>query len=154
MTTSTFAKGIGTERVSPGFRYRRSRQYKRTNTRKQHCSGQTRLEQEPRGYPMYAVIKTGGKQYRVSTGEKLKIEQIPADIGQEITLDQVLAVGEGDQIVIGAPLLTTAVVTATILAHGRHDKVRIFKMRRRKHYQKRQGHRQNYTEIQIGTITA
>ncbi|WP_420227496.1 50S ribosomal protein L21 [Pigmentiphaga litoralis] len=103
---------------------------------------------------MYAVIKTGGKQYRVAAGEKLKIEQIPADIGQEITLDQVLAVGEGDQIVIGAPLLTTAVVTATILAHGRHDKVRIFKMRRRKHYQKRQGHRQNYTEIQIGTITA
>jgi large subunit ribosomal protein L21 len=111
-------------------------------------------KKEARGYPMYAVIKTGGKQYRVATGEKLKIEQIPADIGQEITLDQVLAVGEGDQIVIGSPLLTTAVVTATILAHGRHDKVRIFKMRRRKHYQKRQGHRQNYTEIQIGTITA
>ena len=103
---------------------------------------------------MYAVIKTGGKQYRVYAGEKLKIEQIPADIGQEIKLDQVLAVGEGDQIKIGAPLLSDAVVTATVLAHGRHDKVRIFKMRRRKHYQKRQGHRQNYTEIQIGTITA
>ncbi|OVZ56558.1 50S ribosomal protein L21 [Pigmentiphaga sp. NML080357] len=103
---------------------------------------------------MYAVIKTGGKQYRVAAGEKLKIEQIPADIGQEITLDQVLAVGEGDQIKIGAPLLSGAVVTAKVLAHGRHDKVRIFKMRRRKHYQKRQGHRQNYTEIQIGTISA
>ncbi|AZG10492.1 MULTISPECIES: 50S ribosomal protein L21 [Pigmentiphaga] len=103
---------------------------------------------------MYAVIKTGGKQYRVAAGEKLKIEQIPADIGQEITLDQVLAVGEGDQLKIGAPLLSGAVVTAKVLAHGRHDKVRIFKMRRRKHYQKRQGHRQNYTEIQIGTISA
>jgi len=103
---------------------------------------------------MYAVIKTGGKQYRVAAGEKLKIEQIPADIGQEITLDQVLAVGEGDQLKIGAPLLSGAAVTAKVLAHGRHDKVRIFKMRRRKHYQKRQGHRQNYTEIQIGTISA
>ncbi|GAA4329847.1 50S ribosomal protein L21 [Pigmentiphaga soli] len=103
---------------------------------------------------MYAVIKTGGKQYRVAAGEKLKIEQIPADIGQDITLDQVLAVGEGDQLKVGAPLLSGAVVTAKVLAHGRHDKVRIFKMRRRKHYQKRQGHRQNYTEIQISAINA
>ncbi|MCK9509468.1 MAG: 50S ribosomal protein L21 [Pigmentiphaga sp.] len=103
---------------------------------------------------MYAVVKTGGKQYRVYAGEKLKVEQIPADIGQEIKLEQVLSVGEGDQIQIGAPFLTNAVVTATVISHGRHDKVRIFKMRRRKHYQKRQGHRQNYTEIQIGTITA
>lgn len=103
---------------------------------------------------MYAVIKTGGKQYRVAAGQKIKVEQIPADIGQEITLDQVLAVGEGDQLKVGTPLLSGAVVTAKVLAHGRHDKVRIFKMRRRKHYQKRQGHRQNYTEIQIGTISA
>ena len=103
---------------------------------------------------MYAVIKTGGKQYRVAAGQKLKIEQIPADIGQEITLDQVLSVGEGEQLKIGAPLVTGAVVTATVLAQGRHDKVKIFKMRRRKHYQKRQGHRQNYTELQIVAITA
>ncbi|GAA5237058.1 50S ribosomal protein L21 [Verticiella sediminum] len=103
---------------------------------------------------MYAVIKTGGKQYRVAAGEKLKIEQIPADIGQEIELDQVLAVGEGDQIQVGAPLVSGAVVKATILSQGRHDKVRIFKMRRRKHYQKRQGHRQNYTEIRIDAISA
>ncbi len=101
---------------------------------------------------MYAVIKTGGKQYRVAAGEKLKIEQIPADIGQEITLDQVLSVGEGDQLKVGTPLVAGVVITATVLAHGRHDKVKIFKMRRRKHYQKRQGHRQNYTEIQIGEI--
>ena len=103
---------------------------------------------------MYAVIKTGGKQYRVAAGEKLKIEQIPADIGQEITLDQVLSVGEGDQLKIGAPLVSGALVKATVLAQGRHDKVKIFKMRRRKHYQKRQGHRQNYTEIRIDAITA
>ena len=103
---------------------------------------------------MYAVIKTGGKQYRISTGEKLKIESIPADSGQEITLDQVLSVGEGDQLKVGTPLVTGAVVKATVLAQGRHDKVTIFKMRRRKHYQKHQGHRQNYTEILIGSISA
>jgi large subunit ribosomal protein L21 len=103
---------------------------------------------------MYAVIKTGGKQYRVAAGEKLKVEQIPADIGQEITLDQVLSVGEGEQIKIGAPIVDGAVVKAVVLAHGRHDKIKIFKMRRRKHYQKRQGHRQNYTEIRIESITA
>ncbi len=101
---------------------------------------------------MYAVIKTGGKQYKVAAGEKLKIEQIPADIGAEITLDQVLAVGAGDTIRFGAPLVEGAKVQATVLAHGRHDKVKIFKMRRRKHYQKRQGHRQNYTELQIVSI--
>ena len=103
---------------------------------------------------MYAVIKTGGKQYRVAAGEKLKIEQIPADIGQEITLDQVLSVGEGDQLKVGTPLVSGALVKATVLAHGRHAKVKIFKMRRRKHYQKRQGHRQNYTELQIVSINA
>ncbi len=103
---------------------------------------------------MYAVIKTGGKQYRIADGEKLKIEQIPADIGQEIVIDQVLAVGEGDQLKVGSPLVSGATVKATVLAQGRHDKVRIFKMRRRKHYQKRQGHRQNYTEIRIDAISA
>jgi large subunit ribosomal protein L21 len=103
---------------------------------------------------MYAVIKTGGKQYKVAAGEKLKVEQIPADIGSEITLDQVLAVGSGDTIKFGAPLVEGAKVQATVVAHGRHDKVRIFKMRRRKHYQKRQGHRQNYTELQIVSINA
>ena len=103
---------------------------------------------------MYAVIKTGGKQYRIASGEKLKIEQIPADIGQEITLDQVLSVGEGDQLKVGIPLVAGALVKATVLAQGRHDKVTIFKIRRRKHYQKHQGHRQNYTEILIGDISA
>lgn len=103
---------------------------------------------------MYAVIKTGGKQYRVVTGEKLKIEQIPAEVGAEITIDQILMVGEGESVQIGAPLLTGASVKATVLSQGRHDKVTIFKMRRRKHYQKHQGHRQNYTEIRIDGISA
>ena len=107
-----------------------------------------------RGFNMYAVIKTGGKQYKVASGEKLKIEQIPADIGSEITIDQVLAVGAGDSLKFGEPLVVGASVTATVIAQGRHDKVKIFKMRRRKHYQKRQGHRQNYTEILINNILA
>ena len=103
---------------------------------------------------MYAVIKTGGKQYRVSAGQKLKVEQIPADIGQEITLDQVLSVGEGEALKIGAPFVDGAKVTATVLAQGRHDKIKIFKMRRRKGYRRTQGHRQNYTEIRIEAVNA
>jgi len=102
---------------------------------------------------MYAVIKTGGKQYRVAAGEKLKIEQIPADIGAEIVLDQVLLVADGENLKMGRPLVTGAAVQAKVLSQGRHDKVRIFKMRRRKHYQKHQGHRQNFTEIEITGIT-
>jgi large subunit ribosomal protein L21 len=107
-----------------------------------------------KGLSMYAVIKTGGKQYKVAAGDKIKVEQIPADIGAEITIDQVLAVGSGDQISVGAPLVAGASVSAKVLSHGRHDKVRIFKMRRRKHYQKRQGHRQNYTEILVSRIAS
>ncbi|MDB5802132.1 MAG: rplU [Rhodocyclales bacterium] len=103
---------------------------------------------------MYAVIKTGGKQYRVAAGEKIKVEQIPAEVGAEITLDQVLMVGAGESVTIGAPLVSGASVKAVVLSQGRHDKVNIFKMRRRKHYQKHQGHRQNYTEIRIEAISA
>ena len=101
---------------------------------------------------MYAVIKTGGKQYRVAAGEKIKVEQIAADVGQEITFDEVLAVGGEGDLQIGAPVVSGASVVAKVVAHGKHDKVRIFKMRRRKHYQKRQGHRQGYTELEIGAI--
>jgi large subunit ribosomal protein L21 len=101
---------------------------------------------------MYAVIKTGGKQYRVASGDKIKVEQIAADIGQEITIDQVLALGTGSDLKIGAPLVSGATVTVKVVSHGKHDKVRIFKMRRRKHYQKHQGHRQAYTELEIGSI--
>ena len=101
---------------------------------------------------MYAVIKTGGKQYRVAPGEKLKIEQIPADVGAQIVLDQVLMVADGEAVKLGTPLVSGAKVSVTVLGHGRGAKVKIFKMRRRKHYQKTQGHRQNYTEIRVDSI--
>jgi large subunit ribosomal protein L21 len=102
---------------------------------------------------MYAVIKTGGKQYRVSAGEKLKVEQLVADVGAEVVLDNVLFLADGEEITMGAPLVSGATVTARVVGHGRGEKVRIFKMRRRKHYRKSQGHRQNYTEIEILNIT-
>jgi large subunit ribosomal protein L21 len=103
---------------------------------------------------MYAVIKTGGKQYKVAAGEKIKVEQIAADVGQEITIDQVLAVGNGADLKVGSPLVAGASVQATVVAQGKHDKVHIFKMRRRKHYRKSQGHRQTFTELQISAVTA
>ena len=101
---------------------------------------------------MYAVIKSGGKQYKVAPGEKLRVEQLSADVGAEVVIDQVLMVGEGDNVRLGQPILSGATVKATVVAHGRGDKVTIFKMRRRKHYQKHQGHRQNYTELKIESI--
>jgi len=101
---------------------------------------------------MYAVVKTGGKQYKVAPGENLKVEQIPADVGAEVILDQVLLVGEGEAVRLGQPTVAGATVKATVVAHGRGEKIRIFKMRRRKHYQKHQGHRQNFTELRIESI--
>jgi large subunit ribosomal protein L21 len=101
---------------------------------------------------MYAVVKTGGKQYKVAPGEKLKIEQLPAAVGAEVTLDQVLMIGDGDNVRVGQPTVAGASVKATVVAHGRGEKVKIFKMRRRKHYQKHQGHRQNFTELMINSI--
>jgi large subunit ribosomal protein L21 len=112
-----------------------------------------RAKSTERSY-MYAVVKTGGKQYKVAAGEKIKVEQIAADVGQEIVLDQVLAVGNGAELTVGAPLVAGASVKATVVAQGRHDKVRIFKMRRRKHYQKHGGHRQHFTELEISAINA
>lgn len=102
---------------------------------------------------MYAVIKTGGKQYKVAVGDKLKVELMPAEIGSKVTLSEVLMIANGEDIVIGNPLLAEATVAATVSAVGRHKKIRIFKMRRRKHYQKHQGHRQNYTELTIDAIS-
>ena len=98
---------------------------------------------------MYAVVRTGGKQYRVSAGEKLRIEQIPAAVGQEIMLEEVLLVADGEALRMGAPLVSGAKVRARVLGHGRGDKVRIFKLNRRKHYRRSIGHRQNYTELEI-----
>jgi large subunit ribosomal protein L21 len=102
---------------------------------------------------MYAVIRTGGKQYRVAAGDKLKVEKLAADVGAEVTLEQVLALGEGESLKVGAPLVAGAAVKATVVSHGLGDKVRIFKLRRRKHYTKSQGHRQPYTEIEITGIS-
>jgi large subunit ribosomal protein L21 len=101
---------------------------------------------------MYAVIKTGGKQYRVAPGENIKIESLEADVGATIVLDQVLMVADGEAVQVGTPTLAGAKVSATVVSHGRGPKIRIFKMRRRKHYQKTQGHRQNYTEIRVDAI--
>jgi len=103
---------------------------------------------------MYAVIKTGGKQYKVSTGGKLKVETLPVEVGGEVEIKDVLMVADGADIKVGTPLVAGASVKATVLAHGRGVKVMIFKMRRRKHYRKTQGHRQNFTEIRIDGIDA
>ena len=103
---------------------------------------------------MYAIIKTGGKQYRVSSGEQVRVESLAAEVGAAVSFDQVLMVGAGDAVRVGAPLVAGAQVKATVLGHGRGDKVRIFKLRRRKHYQKHQGHRQHYTELRIESIVA
>lgn len=102
---------------------------------------------------MYAVIKTGGKQYKVTAGEKLKIESLGLEVGEQVTLDQVLMVVDGANVSIGSPTVAGAKVEATVLSHGRGKKVKIFKLRRRKHYKRQQGHRQNYTEVVIGDIT-
>jgi large subunit ribosomal protein L21 len=102
---------------------------------------------------MYAVIETGGKQYRVTEGQSIKVEKLSADEGSSIDLDKVLMVANGDDIKVGAPYLAGGKVTATIKAHGRGKKIRIIKFRRRKHHQKEQGHRQSYTEIEITGIS-
>jgi large subunit ribosomal protein L21 len=101
---------------------------------------------------MYAIIRTGGKQYRVQSGEQLRVEAISADVGSTVSLEEVLLVGTGDGVKVGAPLVSGAKVKATVVSHGRGDKLRIFKLRRRKHYQKTQGHRQSYTELRIDDI--
>ena len=103
---------------------------------------------------MYAVIKTGGKQYKVAAGEKLKIESLGLEVGEQVTLDQVLMVVDGANVSIGSPTVAGAKVEATVLSHGRGKKVKIFKLRRRKHYKRQQGHRQNFTEVVIGDITS
>lgn len=103
---------------------------------------------------MYAVIKTGGKQYKVAAGDKLKVEKLAGDVGAKVVIDKVLMLADGDKVTVGSPLVNGAKVNATVVSHGRGDKVMIFKMRRRKHYRKTQGHRQSYTEIQIDTIAA
>ncbi|MCL5283052.1 50S ribosomal protein L21 [Halomonas sp. PGE1] len=103
---------------------------------------------------MYAVIKSGGKQYRVQEGQTLKLEKIEVPTGESVDFDEVLLVADGDDVKIGAPLLEGAKVSAEIVSHGRGDKVTIIKFRRRKHHMKRQGHRQWFTEVKITGISA
>jgi large subunit ribosomal protein L21 len=102
---------------------------------------------------MYAVIKTGGKQYRVSQGDTLRLETLDGSAGDSIEFDQVLMVGEGADVKIGTPLVDGGKVTATIKSQGRGKKVEIIKFRRRKHHMKRMGHRQNYTEVEITGVS-
>ncbi len=103
---------------------------------------------------MYAVIKTGGKQYKVSEGATLKVEKIDADEGATVEIDQVLMVVDGDNVNVGLPLVAGGKVTATVKSHGRGKKIEIIKFRRRKHHRKQMGHRQSYTELQITGIQA
>ncbi|MDC0423151.1 50S ribosomal protein L21 [Methylophilaceae bacterium] len=101
---------------------------------------------------MYAVIKTGGKQFKVSEGDTLKVEKIATEIGKTFSVNTVLTLVDGENVKIGTPIVAGAIVNATVVSHGRGDKVKIFKMHRRKHYRKSQGHRQSYTEIKIDKI--
>jgi large subunit ribosomal protein L21 len=103
---------------------------------------------------MYAVFATGGKQYRASTGDILKIEKLNAEKGATVELDQVLMVGEGDDVKVGSPYLKGGKVTATVVEHGRGKKIRILKFKRRKHHMKKMGHRQDFTQIEITGIAA
>ena len=104
---------------------------------------------------MYAIIKTGGKQYRVSEGDLLKVELLgDVKVGDKVTLSEVLAVGEGKELKVGTPTVEGASVTASVVSEGRADKVRIFQFRNRKHSKKSAGHRQYYVELKIETIAA
>ncbi|MGC1181775.1 50S ribosomal protein L21 [Legionella sp.] len=102
---------------------------------------------------MYAVIKTGGKQYTVKEGDVLKIELLPEDIGNEIKFEEVLMFADGDEVVCGTPFVAKALVKAQVLDHGRHKKVKIIKFRRRKHHMKQMGHRQYYSQVKITAIS-
>ena len=103
---------------------------------------------------MYAVIATGGKQYRVEEGDTLRVERLDAEEGTEIELDRILLVGDGDRIAIGKPFIESGKVAATVKGHGRHKKVKVVKFKRRKSYLRRHGHRQHFTELEIRSITA
>lgn len=103
---------------------------------------------------MYAVIVTGGKQYRVAPGETLKIEKLEVAEGAAVEFDRVLMVADGDAVKLGTPYVAGGKVSATVKSHGRHKKIHIIKFRRRKHHMKHQGHRQYYTEVQITGVSA
>lgn len=101
---------------------------------------------------MHAVIKTGGKQYRVAAGDKLNVETLPVDAGSDVQFEEVLMLSDGEQVDVGSPFVSGARVTAKVLEHGRGEKIRIVKFKRRKHYRRQMGHRQNYTRVEITGI--
>ena len=103
---------------------------------------------------MYAVFKTGGKQYRASEGDVITVEKIEAEKGATVELDEVLMVGEGEDVKVGTPFLEGGKVSATVVEHGRHDKIKVLKFKRRKHHQKQMGHRQYFTQLEITGIEA
>ena len=103
---------------------------------------------------MYAIVRTGGKQYQVAQGDQLRVEKVAGNVGDTVELDQVLLVGEGEQLKIGRPVVEGAKVTATIMAQGKAKKVMIFKKKRRKGFQVKKGHRQMYTALRIVEISA
>ena len=103
---------------------------------------------------MYAVVATGGKQYRVQEGDTLRIEKIPGEVGSDVAFDQVLMVSDGEDVKVGQPVVENAVVNGTIVEQGKGRKILVFKYKRRKRYRRKQGHRQLFTAVKIGTIEA
>lgn len=101
---------------------------------------------------MFAVVETGGKQYKVAVGDKVKVEKLAAEAGDSVSLDRVLMIADGGNVSVGAPVLEGHAVEARVLSHGRGEKIRIFKMKRRKGYRRNQGHRQAFTELEITSI--
>lgn len=107
-----------------------------------------------RGYKMYAILETGGKQYRVAEGESCRVERLPAEVGTEISFDRVLVVGEGDNLLVGSPVVAGASVKALVKSHGKGRKIIVYKYKAKKNYRRKQGHRQPYTELYIKKIEA
>jgi|TARA_B100000378_G_scaffold182296_1_gene147424 large subunit ribosomal protein L21 len=103
---------------------------------------------------MYAVVKTGGKQYRLGVGDSVKVEKLPDEVGNIVELSQILMVSDGGEVKVGTPLVTGASVKAEIVGHGRNKKIRVFKMKRRKQYRRTQGHRQAFTQLKVTEINA
>ena len=103
---------------------------------------------------MYAVVRTGGKQYRLGVGDSVKVEKLSDEVGNIVELSQILMVSDGGEVTIGTPLVTGASVKAEIVGHGRNKKIRVFKMKRRKKYRRTQGHRQAFTQLKVTEINA
>jgi large subunit ribosomal protein L21 len=103
---------------------------------------------------MYAVIETGGKQYRVNQGDIIKVEKLTVDVGEKVDFDRILLVGEGADVKVGSPIVDGASVSGTVVEHDRHRKIIVFKMKRRKNYRRKQGHRQDYTGVLIDNISS